>query len=317
MVALLALGVWGSTLQATQLVEGQFAIVNGEVISQQTFDTFMHVGKQQRFFHGDIPAAQEAAFRKEVAQRLVDQVLLREAARARNVEPDPEWVASRLASIEARYRSRPNWEKERDGIIAELRPQLEEQSRFERLEAQVREVDEPSEAELRGFYQANTEKFTTPERVRVSLILLGVEPWAPSAQWQAALDEAERLLKKLHKGGDFSEMARLHSSDESAQNGGDMGFVHRGMLAEEAQKAIDALQPGEVSAALRLLKGVAIFRVEERVAPQLNPFERVVARAQELYVREKKDKNWRDFVEQMRGNAKIEMREALQLNTDN
>ena len=316
----LALGVASGSLLAIQeasgaeaqgLPSGAFAIVNGEVISQQTFDTFLHVGKRQRFFHGDVPEAQEAEFRKEVAQRLIDQVLLREAADERKIVADVAWVEERLRTLEARYQNRPHWSAQREGFIAELRPQVEEQSRQVQLEQQVRHVDEPGQGVVEAYYRANPKKFTTPQRLRVSVILLGVEPWAQAAQWQAAMEEGQRLHKKLHEGGDFAEMARLHSNDASAPDGGDMGFVHQGMLADEAQQVIDKMKPGEVSEPLRLLKGIAIFRVEERVAPLLNPFERVVKRARELYIRETSDKNWQEFIEEMRSSAKVQIREAL------
>ncbi len=299
------------------LASDVFAVVDGEEISQQTFDTFLHVGKRQRFFHGDIPAVQEAEFRKEVAQRLIDQVLFRAAVRERQIKPDPERVKAQLAAIEARYEARPHWQAQREGFLAELRPQVEEQSQLEQLEAQVRQVDELDEAGVKAYYRAHPEKFTTPERLRVSLILLGVEPWAQAARWQAAVDEAQRLIKQLREGGDFAEMARLHSSDGSALKGGDLGYVHKGMLADAAQQVIDGMKLGEVSGAVRLLKGVAIFRVEERVVPVLNPFERVAERAQELYVLEISDKNWREFIDEMRSSADVKVRDPLLLPTNN
>jgi len=286
-----------------------FAVVNGNVISQQTFDTFLQVGKRQRFYHGDIPAAEEAAFRKEVAQRLIDQLLMRTAVRERAIVAVPGQVKDQLAAIEARHESRPHWQAQREGFLAELLPQVEEQSQFEQLEAQVRDVTAPSEAVVMAYYQANPEQFTTPERLRVSLILLGVEPWAQTAQWQAAMDEAARLIKRLQQGGDFAEMARLHSSDGSGLKGGDLGYVHKGMLAEEAQQVLDKMMPGEVSSAIRLLKGVAVFRVDERVSPLLNPFQRVAPRARDLYVREQSEKNWREFMSERRSRADVQLRD--------
>ncbi len=307
----LLFGLTSAPLLAAQvLTEEVFATVDGEVISQQTFDTFLQVGKRQRFFHGDIPADEEAAFRKEVAQRLIDQSLLRAVVRERKISADPEWVAQQLASIEARYETRPHWQARREGFIAELRPQLEAQSQREQLEMQVRQAGDTGDAAVLAYYTANPEKFTTPERLRVSLILLGVEPWAKPPQWQAAVDEAQGIIERLQAGDDdFAALARLRSSDSSGMKGGDLGYVHQGMLAKEAQQVIDGLKPGEVSAPIRLLKGIAIFRVEERVEPVLNPFEQVKSRAQALYAREKSDKNWQAFIGKLRSSADVKVRD--------
>ena len=293
----------------TPLAVDVFAVVDGNIITQQTFDTFLHVGKRQRFYHGDIPAAEEAAFRKEVAQRLIDRALKRIAVREKEITAEPAQVKAQLAAIEARYESRPHWQARREGFLAELLPQVEEQVQFEQLEAQVRDVTEVSDAVVMAYYRANPEQFTTPERLRVSLILLAVEPWAQAAQWQAAMDEAARLIKRLQQGGDFAEMARLHSSDGSGLKGGDLGFVHKGMLVQEAQQVLDKMMPGEVSSAIRLLKGVAIFRVDERALPVLNPFDRVAPRVRDLYVREQSEKNWREFMSEMRSRADVQLRD--------
>jgi len=300
--------VWAEVpAKQVPLADGVFAVVEGEVISQQTFDTFLQVGKRQRFYHGDIPEAEEVAFRQEVTQRLIDQVLMRIAVRERAITADSARVMAQLEAIEARYQSRPHWQAQREGFLAELLPQVKEQSQFERLEAQMRDVGEVSEAQVMAYYEANPEQFTTPERLRVSLILLGVEPWAKTAQWQAAMDEAQILIEQLKQGKDFAEMARLRSSDGSGLKGGDLGYVHKGMLAEEAQQVLDKMMPGEVSSAIRLLKGVAIFRVDEREAPVLNSFEKVAPRARDLYVREQSEKNWRDFMREMRRSADVQV----------
>ncbi len=317
-VLCMVLGLMSAQLVADEeLAADLFAVVDGEAISQQTYDLFLQVGKRQRFYHGDIPEAEAAAFRKEVAQRLIDRALLQAVVRERKIMPDPAQVKAQLASFEARYESRPHWQAEREGFLAELLPQVEARSQLEQLEAQVRQVGVLDEAEVKAYYEANPEKFTTPERVRVSLILLAVEPWAKALQWQAAVDEAQRLIKQLQQGGDFGEMARLHSSDESARQGGDLGYVHQGMLAEEAQQVVDALRPGELSVPVRLLKGVAIFRVEEREAPVLNPFEDVAERARALYARELSDEKWQGFIEKIRSSAEVRVRDPLLMPVNN
>jgi len=304
------------SVQQAGLAEDVFAVVDGEVISQQTFDTFLHVGKRQRFYHGDVPEAEEAAFRREVAQRLIDQMLKRAVVRDRGIAAEPGQVKAQLEAIEARYQSRPHWQAQREGFIAELLPQVKEQSQFEQLEAQIRDVRDANDDDVMAYYRANPEQFTTPERLRVSLILLGVEPWAQTAQWQAAMDEGERLVEQLRQGADFAETARLRSSDGSGAKGGDLGHVHKGMLAEEAQQILDKMMPGEVSSAIRLLKGVAIFRIDERVSPVLNPFERVAPRARDLYVREQSEKNWLEFIKKMRNSADVQVRDLSLLPTN-
>jgi parvulin-like peptidyl-prolyl isomerase len=145
---------------------------------------------------------------------------------------------------------------------------------------------------VRDYYQKNPDKFTTPERVHVSLILLQVDPSSPSAVWQGALEEGVAIVEKLREGTDFATLAALHSGDASAENGGDLGYIHKGMLAPEAQQAIDGLKPGELADPVRVLQGVAILRLEGRTEARLNPFAQVQERAGELLTRDNADSAW-------------------------
>jgi parvulin-like peptidyl-prolyl isomerase len=158
---------------------------------------------------------------------------------------------------------------------------------------------------LRAYYAANPEKFTEPERFRVSSILLKVDPSAPAAAWDAAMAEAVGIVSRLRAGGDFRELARLHSGDASAEQGGDMGYLHRGMMGSRAQVAIDAADLGVVTDPVRLLEGVAIFRVDERPVRRLHPLEDVAERAQDLWLREQRESRWSEFLDGLSKQAEI------------
>lgn len=191
-----------------------------------------------------------------------------------------------------------------------LRGRLEEENKIARLEAQVKQgagqVAVPGAAEVRKYYQDHPEQFTTPERLRVSLILLKVAPSASAQMWQAAEQEAIQLVAKLRNGADFAALARLHSADTSAAKGGDLGYIHHGMLAAEAQQVVDKMaSPGEISAPVMLLQGVAVLRLDERVAPVLNAMDVAEPRVRELLVRERADAAWRELLEGLRAGTSI------------
>ncbi len=74
-----------------------------------------------------------------------------------------------------------------------------------------------------------------------------------------------------------------------------MGYVHRDMLSEAVEKAIDELQPGQISDAIRTLQGVAILRLDDRKAEQLRDFADIRDRARKLWVREHSETAWSEF----------------------
>ena len=62
----------------------------------------------------------------------------------------------------------------------------------------------------------------------------------------------------------FEALAREHSQDGSASQGGDLGWAGPGMFVPEFEQAMTALRPGEMSAPLVSRFGVHLIRVDER-----------------------------------------------------
>ena len=291
---------------ATPVAVTPFAVVGEDSISREEFQAALHESMRRRFFHGAPEPEQLTAYRRDVTQRLVDRVLLRQEIKRRRIVADVEAVDAKLAQIEQRLAGTPEWRTDRDRALPLLRARREEENVLAQLEAQVRQVAEPGSVEIRQYNQDHPERFTTPERVRVSLILLKVAPSASAQTWQAAEQEAAQLVAKLRGGADFAALARLHSADTSAAKGGDLGYIHRGMLAAEAQQALDKMvSVGEISAPVILLQGMAVLRLDERVAPVLNALSAAEPRARELLMREQADAAWKGLLEGLRARTSI------------
>ncbi len=293
--------------EAAEEAPDYLAIIDGEKIPIDDYIAALRRGMQKRFYHGKIPEEERKKYFKEEADKMIERFLLVREARRRNIQPDTEAVEAAVKRYDAQFKENPDWPAARDKILPKIRKKLEEDSLVMRLEEQVKAVKKPSEQELRQFYEANKDLFTTPERVKVSLILLRVDPSSSSEVWRQASEEAAAIVDRLHKGADFAELARIHSSDESAQNGGDMGYIHSGMLGANAQKVLDIMEVGDVSAPVVMLEGVAIFRLDDRVKATLNPLEAVRERAEKLYMREQGEKAWEALKAKLLSQAKIEV----------
>ncbi len=262
---------------------------------------------RQTFYHGKPPQGKEQAFRRQVAQQLVNRVLLLQEARRRGIEPDAAKVQARRDAIEKRYGNTPGWAQQGAQALATLTTYLQENDQLRQLEQNVRRVEAPSGAELRAYYENNRDKFTEPERVRVSIILIKTTPSAPPAAWEAATQQAQQLVLRLKGGADFAGLAREHSAHASAKNGGDMGYLHRGMLNPGVEQVIEKLSPGDFTAPLRILEGVALFRLDERLPATQQRFEDVQKRANQLWLREQSDGRWQALQEKLRSTTLIKL----------
>lgn len=291
-----------------------FATVNGKTISQQDFNAAFTTYLRQTYYHGQVPPEKLDEARKEVTERVIDRVLLLAEARKRGLTPDATGVTKTLADYEARYAASPLWQKDRENLLPGLKALLEEQSLFEQIEKIGHQIAEPANEAVRAFYDARPELFTEPEKLRLHSILLKVEASSPANLWQAAREEAARLVKKISAGeATFEELARLHSHDDSGDRGGDMGYMHKGMIPTQLQEKIDAQPLGTVTPPVDILEGVAIFRLDDRIPVKLMPYDAVAARAHDLLKREETAKAWQGFLATLRKGAviKIEDRPAL------
>ncbi len=284
-----------------------FAKVAGEAITRVEYDTAVNAAQRQRFYHGRVDDARLAELRHQVAGELIDRVLVRQEALRQGLKVDPAAIDKQVTQDLGRYRLQAVTHEQLQHLDQMLRRLATERLLRQGLEQKVKAVAEPSESEVRAYYVQHLDKFTTPSQVRVALILLKVAPSAPAESWAAAQQEALRLQQKLAAGADFAELALLHSSDASAERGGDLGFVHQGMLAVEAQGVVDALKIGEVSAPVGLLQGLALFKLLERQSEVVNPFGIVNVRAAGLLQRELSEQAWEGVLRTLRINAQLEI----------
>ena len=109
----------------------------------------------------------------------------------------------------------------------------------------------------------------------------------------------------------FETLAREHSQDGSAREGGELGWASPGQFVPEFEEAMNRLRPGDVSAPLVSRFGVHLIRVDERRQLALSEREqRDIVRG---LVREKKAaaalESW---TQDVRGRAFVEYREAPQ-----
>lgn len=309
-LALAAAGLAQAQPNAAPAREPVFATVGQRTITVAEYRQALAVATRKKYYHAKPPEAELAAFQREVGDDLVNRVLLLEEAKRRGIRPDRERIDAALAGYEARYKGSRNWESNRERMLAAVAQQLEADSVLERLQRQVKAIGEPSEREARAYYEQHKELFVEPEQVKLSAILLKVDPSSPQAAWNAAHEEARRIHKRLVAGADFAELAKLHSGDLSAGRGGDMGYVHRGMLPEAVHAVVDKLATGAISAPVQVLEGVAILRLDDRKAARQRSFDEVRERAADLWQRAEADAAWKALIAELRRRTTIRIDES-------
>lgn len=290
--------------QATQGRDAPVATVGDETITGQEYVDYLGGFLRSKLYHGGSPErVRELA--DEALDTLIDNELLIQAAEARGIPADREGVADGIAQLREQYGASENWPAI-EPRLPEIEQKLLAQSRIRALREKVSEVSAPDEADLRAFHADRPELFTQPAAWDLDLILLKVAPSATALEWVEARQQAEEIEAELRQGAAFEDLARANSTHDSAEAGGALGRIHKGQLPAKAEDAIADLEPGDVSAPVRILEGYALFRLNERFEARLQPFEAVRERVEALYLRERSGEQLAAFMQELRATTPVE-----------
>lgn len=130
--------------------------------------------------------------------------------------------------------------------------------------------------ELRRVYEARQASFVTPEQRQVSHILLNLPVEADQQTTDQARSKLMDIRAQIQAGATFEELARQHSQDVgTAQNGGALGFVAKGVMDPSFEAAAFALNEGEISEPVRSRFGLHLIKVTEIRAPGTRSFDEI------------------------------------------
>lgn len=122
-----------------------------------------------------------------------------------------------------------------------------------------------------------------------------------------AKQRLNNLKERIENENSFAELARLQSEDATASRGGDLGWLSPGDAVPEFERAMNALQPGQVSDPVQTPFGWHLIQVLERRSEDMSKERQRVLARQAIRTR-KADEAYQDWVRQQRDRAYVELR---------
>jgi peptidyl-prolyl cis-trans isomerase SurA len=161
---------------------------------------------------------------------------------------------------------------------------------------------------LKLINKENNQNMTVTE-TRARHILL--RPGGQLSQ-NAARAQLVTFKRDLEAGrADFAKLAREHSQDGSAENGGDLGWVAPGVFVPEFEETMDKLQVNQISDPLVSRFGVHLIQVLARRDAPIS--ERELRESARNVVRQRKyEETYDQWALEVRGRAYIEYRDPPQ-----
>ncbi len=123
-----------------------------------------------------------------------------------------------------------------------------------------------------------------------------------------ARERLANIRQRILQGGvSFADMARQYSNDASAPQGGDLGWLSPSETVPEFERAMDGLQPGQVSEPVQSPFGWHLIQVVERRTQDVGR-ERQRAAARQALFQRKVDQAYEDWARQLRDKAYVDVR---------
>jgi len=299
-----SLGVGGSL--HGEIMDKVLVIVNEEVVTQRDFDRIF-IPIERNFmttYEGKELERQLETARAALLEQLINSKLTISLAKDAEVEIDEEELQSRIGKVRAYYDSEETFLQvlnAKGTNLTEFNKEIREQmlaQAFVEQEISGKIVVTP--VELKDLYNKNKEKFVAAHKVKVRSIM--VRKTKDREMDKAKIDG---IIEELKRGRNFVDFAKEASEGPYAAEGGDMGFVSRGQVLEEMEKAIFDTKVGELSDAVETHIGFHVFLIEEVQKPRTLSFTEVSDFLREQLYMKRFEENLVEWLKDKRENAYI------------
>ena len=266
LISLFAIGANAQSIDKVEAIIGDEIVLTSEVESQ--YLQYLSQGNSK-----------SDAIKCEIIEDLLFQKLLINQAKLDSVvvtdeEVDTE-ITKRLTYFESQLGSVEKVEeyfgKLKVEIELELGKVIKDQFLAERVQRGISSDVKVTPAEVREFFnqQNDADIPVVPAKVEVAQII--VKPEISEEQKDKLRDKLNSFRERVYKGEDFKMLATLYSDDPgSATKGGELGFVNRGDLVPEFERAAFRLKEGEISEVVESQFGFHIVQLIERRGEQIN-----------------------------------------------
>jgi peptidyl-prolyl cis-trans isomerase SurA len=132
-----------------------------------------------------------------------------------------------------------------------------------------------------------------------------VDEAANAAALSAAEAKANDLLKKIHDGATFEDIAKKYSDGPSAADGGALGTFERGKLAKSIEDETFAMKAGNITGVVHTKQGYVILKVVDHQMAGIPPMKDVLPKIQDALFYQKMQPALRAYLTKLREEAYI------------
>lgn len=254
-------------LIAQQSVDKVIAVVDNEIILKSELEYQINLLAIQRKIDPKTPA-----LRDQVLKMLIDEKLVYAQAGLDSISVSEDEIGKQIdyqiSQLTQQYGSKERVEQmynmSMEKIKRELRDDVRKNIMIQKMQEKKFGQVESSRREVEDFFgQFKDSLGVIPEKVKLWHIFKN--PQTSSALKGKYKAAAQAILDSIEAGGDFAEFAKKYSEDPgSATQGGDLGFVKRGVFYPEFESVAYSLKEKQLSEVTESPVGYHIIQLLER-----------------------------------------------------
>ena len=291
------------------------AVVNDEVITLSEWNNAFepYQGRFEASYQGPDREKARAETKLLLLNRMIDNLLMEQESRKTGIAVRNEELTAAIMDMQKQRKISPDEFRkalERDGITPDayrrnIRDQLMRMKLIRRdIKSRVAVTDE----EIGEYYRKHREDYEGKESVRIKQILLILPKEEDPAVKEKLLADAEAIHKRLMNGEPFEQLSAKYSRGPEAASGGDVGYIEKGIIHSEVEDAAFSLPLNQISSVIESSVGFHIIQVIDRRGAGLKAIESVREEIREKIDREKMEKKYGEWLEELRKKSHIEIK---------
>jgi foldase protein PrsA len=292
-------------------------VVNGDEVPESEFqNTYDNLVQRQKSLYSqfgrDFSKMLEGASGKQYELRikssamdsLIQQTLVKQEADKKDIKVSDQKVDSKYNEQLNSLLEQQGWTLDQlksalsaqgrtyDKFQTTMRKDIRAQLRREELRNQVVGEIDPTDEELKTYYNDNIDTYVqSPSKVKASHLVFGSE------------DKAKEVKSKIDENPDyFNEYAKENDLDT------DMGWFQKGEKSTAIDNLAFSLDSGEVGGPVETPDGWQVLRVNEKQERQVPSFEEIRDKVSEDYVSEEENSRYQDWYNKVKSEADIDLR---------
>ena len=303
------------TAAGSEVADKIIAVVNDEIITQKEFNAVFepYLKKIEETYQGNNKAAVIEQTKASILQRFIDSLLIEHEAKKAGINVKEEEVMDILKDMLVKQNIRMEdflKKLEQEGTsLASVKNEIRGQ--MMRMRLMRREVQSKiiiGEQEIGEYYLQHRDEYEGREAVRLKQILLLLPPDADKATKTKIEESARRIHQNALNGSSFDSLAVKYSQGPAAAQGGDIGFIEKGVMIPEVEKVAFSLPVDQVSDVIESSMGFHIIQVVDKRGAGFKPIDAVRNEIKAKLVDEKLEKKYDEWISELRKRSFIEIR---------